>query len=153
MRRLFILVAATLAVTVLAVPSAWAGLGTSPTGPHFVDISATVSEGTLYVSIKEAGLGRSSGSTLTTVTSTIAWSVTAMAHCTNGGGNSPSAANKNVFADGVFPVDGNGQATGTIGLTPTFQPPCVPPMTLSFTDLTVTDRTNDIIQTVPGTFS
>jgi hypothetical protein len=38
----------------------------------------------------------------------------------------------------------NGKADYTVTLTTSFQPDCSPPMTVQFTDVTVTDNTNDI---------
>jgi hypothetical protein len=35
--------------------------------------------------------------------------------------------------------------------TATFQPNCAPPMTVSFTDITLTDTTNGITANIPGT--
>ena len=46
----------------------------------------------------------------------------------------------------------NGKANFSLTLTATFQPPCSPPMTVEYTDVTVTDTTNNISQTFPGTF-
>ena len=43
-------------------------------------------------------------------------------------------------------------ANYTITLTATFQPDCTPPMTVVFTGVTVTDVTNGISQSFPGTF-
>ena len=46
----------------------------------------------------------------------------------------------------------NGKANFSLTLTAVFQPPCNPPMTVAFTDVTVTDLTNAITTTLPGTF-
>jgi hypothetical protein len=40
----------------------------------------------------------------------------------------------------------------SLDLTATFQPECSPPMTVVSTDVTVTDTTNGISTTLPGTF-
>ena len=139
MNRLSLLALLGLAALAIAVPVAWAG------SPHFVDstVAVTRSGDSLIVSGKEAGLGDEAQVHLV---------VTATALCINGGGNHPKAANKeSVSAAGDFPVQ-NGKANFSLTLTATFQPPCSPPMTVEYTDVTVTDTTNNISQTLPGTF-
>jgi hypothetical protein len=70
--------------------------------------------------------------------------VTATAECVNGGGKHPKAVNKeSVSAAGDFPVQ-NGKANFSLTLTATFQPDCSPPMTVRFSDVTVTDTTHGI---------
>jgi hypothetical protein len=70
----------------------------------------------------------------------------------HGGGNHPKAVNKaDVTAAGDFPVQ-NGKADWTLSVTATFQPECAPPMTVAYTDVTVTDTTNGLTHTFPGTF-
>jgi hypothetical protein len=128
-----------LGLTVVAVAPAWAG------SPHFVDdsVTATRTGDSLTVSGKEAGLGDEAQVHIV---------VTATALCINGGGNHPKAANKeSVSAEGDFPVQ-NGKANFSLTLTAVFQPPCNPPMTVAFTDVTVTDTTNGISTTLSGTF-
>jgi hypothetical protein len=123
---------------ILAVPVA-AG------SPHFVDdtVSATRSDDSLIVSGKEAGLGDESQ---------IHVVVTATAACINPGDQHPKAANKeSVSAEGDFPVQ-NGKAYFTLTLTATFQPSCSPPMTIVWSDVTVTDTTNGISTTLAGPF-
>ena len=56
-----------------------------------------------------------------------------------------------VSAEGDFPVQ-NGKANFTLSVTATFQPECSPPMTVAFTDVTVTDETNGLTKSFPGTF-
>lgn len=46
----------------------------------------------------------------------------------------------------------NGKADFSLTVTATFQPECSPPMTVVFTDITVTDTTNGISRSIPGTF-
>jgi hypothetical protein len=142
MRRLLVFTGA-FATAVFAmfafVAPAWAG------SPHFVDdsITATRTDNSLTVAGKEAGLG---GELQVNI------QVTATALCINGGGNHPKAVNKeSVNAAGQFPVQ-NGKADFSLTLTAVFQPPCSPPMTVAFTDVTVTDLTNGITTTLPGTF-
>ena len=139
MNRLSLLALLGLAAIAIAVPVAWAG------SPHFVDstVTATRSGDSLIVSGKEAGLGDEAQVHIV---------VTATALCINGGDNHPKAVNKeSVSAAGDFPVQ-NGKANFSLTLTATFQPPCSPPMTVEYTDVTVTDTTNNISQTFPGTF-
>ncbi len=115
----------------VVVPVALAG------SPHFINnaTSATISGNTLTVTGKEAGLGDEAQVHIV---------LTATAECVNGGGNHPKAANKtSVTAAGDFPVQ-NGKADFTLTATATFQPECAPPMTVRFSDVTVTDTTNNI---------
>jgi hypothetical protein len=59
-------------------------------------------------------------------------------------GHHPRAANKeSVSAEDDFPVQ-NGKANFELMVTATFQPECSPPMTVQFTNITVTDTTNGI---------
>ena len=128
-----------LAAAIVVVPSALAG------SPHFVDgtVTATRTDNTLTVSGKEAGLGDESQVHIV---------VNATALCINGGGHHPKAVNKeSVSSAGDFPVQ-NGKADFSLSLTATFQPPCSPPMTVAFTDVTVSDTTNGITQRLSGTF-
>jgi hypothetical protein len=128
-----------LATAALAVPAAWAG------SPHFVNNAFTItrSDDTLTVSGKEAGLGDEAQIDVV---------LTATALCINGGGTHPQAVNKeSVSAEGTFPVQ-NGKAEWTLSVTATFSPSCSPPMTVAFTDVTVTDTTNGLTKTFPGTF-
>jgi hypothetical protein len=46
----------------------------------------------------------------------------------------------------------NGKAEFELTLTPVIMPPCDPPMTLRFTDVSVTDTTSGITRKIPGTF-
>ena len=138
MKRALIFAGVLLSFTVVSMLDAWAG------SPHFVgDISVTREGNTLTVSGKEAGLGNEAQVHIV---------VEATALCINPGSNHPKAANKeSVSAEGDFPVQ-NGKANFSLSLTATFQPDCTPPMTVVFTDVTVTDETNGITQSVPGTF-
>jgi hypothetical protein len=142
MRRsaLFLLPAATAtaAVSLLAGP-AYAG------SPHFINnaTSATRSDNTLTVNGKEAGLGDEAQVHIV---------LSATALCINGGGNHPKAVNKaSLSAGDDFPVQ-NGKADFSLSVTAVFQPSCSPPMTVSFTNVSVTDTTNGISLNIPGTF-
>ena len=128
-----------LATAAFAAPTAWAG------SPHFIDNAFSVSRAgdTLTVSGKEAGLGDEQQ---------IHVVLSATALCINGGSNHPKAANKtSVTAQGDFPVQ-NGKADFSLSATATFQPDCAPPMTVQYTDVSVTDTTNGLTATFPGTF-
>ena len=139
MRRLVLAGMLALGLTVVAVAPAWAG------SPHFVDstVTAARSGNTLTVSGKEAGLGDEAQVNI---------QVSATALCINGGGKHPKAVNKeSVSAAAQFPVQ-NGKAEFSLTLTAVFQPDCSPPMTVAFTDVTVSDLTNGISTKLPGTF-
>ncbi len=87
------------------------------------------------VSGKEAGLGGEAQIHIV---------VTATASCVNPGDHHPKAANKtSVTAQGTFPVQ-NGKADFSLTATATFKPDCTPPMTVVWSDITVTDTTNGI---------
>jgi hypothetical protein len=132
MRRLFLslVTALTLGGVGLGVPTAWAG---NPHPVHSVSISQSGS--TLIVDGKEAGLGDELQ---------IHVVVTATAECINGGGNHPKAVNKaDVAAAADVPVQ-NGKAEFHIEATATFQPPCDPPMTVRFSNISVVDTTNSL---------
>jgi hypothetical protein len=137
MRRILLGCLAALMAVSLGTQVAMAG------SPHFVDstVTATRTGSTLTVSGKEAGLGDEAQVHIV---------VTATALCINGGGNHPKAVNKeSVSAEGTFPVQ-NGKADFQLSITATFSPSCSPPMTVEFTDITVTDTTNGISTSIPG---
>jgi hypothetical protein len=122
--------AATLTALVLTTGVAFAG------SPHFVgSCTKTQSGNTLTVSCKEAGLGNEDQISVT---------ISATALCINNGGKHPKAVNKaSVSSTTNQPVQ-NGKADYSVTLTATFQPDCSPPMTVQFTDITVTDNTNGL---------
>jgi hypothetical protein len=131
---LLFIVAVALATTVVQAGS-----------PHFVSNTLQVSRSgnTLTASGKEAGLGNESQVHIV---------LSATAECINPGQHHPKAANKtSVSASGDFPVQ-NGKADFTLTVTATFQPDCTPPMTVRFTNVTVTDTTNGISRSFTGTF-
>jgi hypothetical protein len=139
MKRLLLVIIATLFGVFIAMPPAFAG------SPHFINNAFTISrsDDTLTVSGKEAGLGDETQINVV---------LSATALCINGGGNHPKAVNKeSVSSQGTFPVQ-NGKADWTLSVTATFSPSCSPPMTVAFTDVTVTDTTNGLTHTFPGTF-
>ena len=139
MRRILLIGLGVIAAAAIAAPVAIAG------SPHFINsaFSISSSDNTLTVSGKEAGLGDEEQ---------IHVVISATALCINPGSNHPKAANKaSVSAAGDFPVQ-NGKAEFTLSATATFQPDCSPPMTVSFTDVTVTDTTNNLTRSFSGTF-
>jgi hypothetical protein len=137
MRRFGVAFVAAALTLVLTSQAAFAG------NPHFVVADASASGNTLSVNFKEAGLGNEPQVHVV---------LTATALCINGGGNHPKAVNKeSVSAAGDFPVQ-NGKAEGTLSVTATFKPECVPPMTVSFTDVTLVDETSGATANIPGTF-
>jgi hypothetical protein len=138
MRRLILVVGAVLASFVFAAP-AYAG------SAHFVNdtVAASRSGDSVTVTGKEAGLGNEPQVHIV---------VTATASCINPGNHHPRAANKeSVSAEGDFPVQ-NGKAYFSLTMTAVFQPSCSPPMTVVFSDITVTDVTSGITTTLSGTF-
>jgi hypothetical protein len=138
MRRSIRILLAAVAVLVLSGQAVLAG------SPHFVGaVSVTRDGNSLIVSGKEAGLGNEDQIHIV---------VNATAQCINPGDHHPKAGNKqSVSAAGDFPVQ-NGKANFSLTLTATFQPDCTPPMTVVFTDVSVTDTTNGITATLSGTF-
>ena len=136
-KKLLTFVVAVPALVAALSANAWAG------SPHFVSADVSRSGNTLTASFKEAGLGNEPQVHVV---------LTASAACINPGNKHPKAANKESFsAEGDFPVQ-NGKAEGTLTLTATFQPDCTPPMSLVFSDVTLTDTTSGISRTFPGIF-
>jgi hypothetical protein len=139
MRRIaFLLCVVSLFTLVVGTQAAFAG------SPHFVgDVIATRSGNTLTVSGKEAGLGDEEQINVV---------VSATAQCINPGSKHPKAENKtSVSAEVTVPVQ-NGKANFSVSVTAVLQPDCTPPMTLVFTNVTVTDTTNGISVNLTGTF-
>src|SRR5262245_11270272 len=139
MRRLMLVAVLALAMMAVVTTPAWAG------SPHFVSntVTATRSGDSLTVSGKEAGLGDEAQVHIV---------VSDTPQCINEGSHHPQAGNKeSVSAEGDFPVQ-NGKAEFSLTLTAVFQPDCSPPMTVAFTDVSVTDTTSGISRNLPGTF-
>lgn len=139
LRRSLIFGALLVAPSAIALPAAWAG------SPHFVGaVTASRTDNTLTVSGKEAGLGDEAQVNIV---------VNATALCINGGGHHPKAVNKTGVSGGATVPVQNGKANFSVTTNPpNFQPSCSPPMTVEFTNVTVTDTTNGITASVPGTF-
>jgi hypothetical protein len=118
----------------LSVPlNIWAG------NPHFVEVTVSCEGNTVTASGKEAGLGNEAQVHVV---------LEATALCINPGQHHPKAANKeSVSAEGDFPVQ-NGRAMFFLTATASFQPECSPPMTVIFTDISVTDETSGITRDV-----
>jgi hypothetical protein len=129
---------ATTAAALVFASVAWAG------SAHFVgDVTVTRTFDSLDVAGKEAGLGGLAQVHIV---------VTATASCINPGQHHPKAANKESLSAGNnFPVQ-NGKADFALIVTAVFSPECSPPMTVVFTDVEVTDTTNNISQFFPGPF-
>jgi hypothetical protein len=98
-------------------------------------VEATRTDNSVTVVGKEAGLGDEEQVNIL---------VTGTAECINKGEKHPRAANKeSVAEEGTFPVQ-NGKAEFEVTLTASFSPECAPPMTVVFSNVTVTDTTNGI---------
>jgi hypothetical protein len=84
--------------------------------------------------------------------------------CVNNGSNVPNAANKQTFGGPVsvtatFTADKNGRITGSIGVPPlssgSFGCPGgqhVELANVSYTNVVITDTTNNVSYAIPGTF-
>lgn len=128
--------------------------------PHFINAGDSVDNvGNLVVSWKEAGLGNNQ--LIDYVASADANGFYA---CLNRGGKHPQAANKEAFegpvsGSGTFNSGKNGQITASLTIAP-------PPSTLdcpngqrlvlacvTYSNVTLTDTTNEIVADIPGTVS
>ena len=150
MRRIIFALVLALTTPALSVLPALAG------NPHFVTLSATRSGNTLIITGKEAGLGDEQQVNI---------QVNASASCINPGGNHPKALNKesivaNVLASGLFTSDKNGNIVGSLSITPpgpgSFSCPSGQTRVLasvSYTNVKITDATNNASQAIPGTFA
>lgn len=152
-RLLIVLCAPLLFIAALATPA-------QADSPHFVRASAQLSGTDLTVNFKEAGLG-----TNQLIDYTATADATAVYVCVNRGGANPSASNKTtvngpVSASGTFNSGKNGQVTASLTLSPpsagSFT--CPPGQSLeiasvSYTNVSITDTTNNITEPIPGTFS
>jgi hypothetical protein len=124
------------AATVAALAFAGPAMADAPKF-HSADSSVN-NAGALVADFDERGLGNEN------IDYTLTADATAVYACINGGNNHPQAANKeSVSAAGDFPVQ-NGKAEFSLTATATFKPDCSPPMTVQFSDITVTDTTSGI---------
>jgi hypothetical protein len=141
-------------VAALAIPAALAD------SPHFVRASATLnSNGALTVSFKEAGLGTNQN-----IDYVASANATATYVCVNRGGSNPSASNKTtvsgpVSAGGTFSSGKNGSVSQSLTISP---PPAgiscpngqsLQLASVSYTDVAITDTTNNVSESISGTFS
>lgn len=132
--------------------------------PHFIKSAtqASMDGSALTVTFKEAGLASGSVETVTTSATT-----TTVYECVNGGGKNPAASNKKSFTtteqtSRTFTADRNGNIVGSETLTPPSASSvgfsCPPGQTttfvsVSYTDLVITDTTSGASTTFPGTYS
>ena len=124
--------------------------------PHFRTVTAQLGSPRLTISGIEVGLG--SGATVSYEASA---SVTTTAQCLNGGGKNPSASNKtfsgDLAANATEQADNSGKITTELvllALPTSFCPPGQGTVvaTATFTNVTLTDTTNGVVASIPGTF-
>src|SRR4029450_273473 len=161
MRRtaLFAALSATVVVTTLA--------GTAMAeSAHFVKVSASIGNPNiignpeLRVSFKEAGLGDNA-----IIIYGVTADATAVYACINGGSKHPQATNKEtvsgpVSGSGSFTSSKNGTVTGTVQVAPPgpgdFACPSGQSLvvaSVSYSNVVLTDTTNNVTETLPGPFS
>lgn len=117
--------------------------------------------GGLLVCFVETGLGGKTGTDYL-----VTADATATYQCINNGGNNPKAENKGTVAGpvsggGTFTSDTNGRVEACVPvapLDPGDQIKCTPGLTLflsavSYTHVVLTDTTNGVSLSIPGTFS
>jgi hypothetical protein len=125
--------------------------------PHFIRASAARSGNNLVVTWKEAGLGDNLN-----IDYTASATATRVDSCVNNGGQIPSDPKKTttvaqVSAEGTFSVK-NGSVNGSLTLSPPATTLSCPPgqratlISLSYTNVSITDETNGITEPIPGTF-
>ena len=127
----------------IAVPAALA-----VSRAHFVGTpTATRNDSTLTISGKVAGLGNVEEITVT---------ITGDVACINPGGRHPKAENKEALTGGATVPVQNGKADFNVTTdVPDIAPSCSPPMTLQFSNVTVTVTADDgtfLQYKFPGTF-
>jgi hypothetical protein len=105
---------------------------------HFVGTPQLSSSGnTATASGKVAGLGQVEVITVT---------VSGDAACVNPGSKKPQAGNKQTFSSSADVPVQNGKAIFSVQLTASFQPTCTGPMTIEWSNLSVT------VTAIDGTF-
>jgi hypothetical protein len=125
--------------------------------PHFIRASAARSGDNLVVTWKEAGLGDNLN-----IDYTASATATREDSCVNKGGNIPEDPKKTTTvaqtsAEGTFSVK-NGSVNGRLTLSPPATTLTCPPgqratlISLSYTNVSITDETNGITEPIPGTF-
>jgi hypothetical protein len=152
MRRIVVVLPAVCATAAIGVPVALA------VSPHFVSTSAQLSGTNLSVSFKEAGLGQTSRSRM--------WPCGFHRHLRlREPGVAPIRAPRTkttisgpVSATGTFSSGKNGQVAASLTLNPpggSFSCPSGQSLEIAqvtYTNVTVTDTTNGITESIPGTF-
>jgi hypothetical protein len=114
-------------------------VGLSAGSAHFVGVPVVSvdAENSLNITGKVAGLGN---------IPQIHVEASADAACINNGGHHPKAVNKASFATSAdFPVQ-NGKAIFAVSLDAVFQPPCDPPMSVAWSNVSL------IVTAADGTF-
>jgi hypothetical protein len=151
--RIAMLTAASAAVLMLAFG---VGVASATSGAHFFSASGSIADsGALQVSWDEAGVGNA------TVNYTLSAQSSATYACINGGGNHPSASNKQSVngpltspSTGFRPQNGRVKATNGISVGPlpsTLQCPTGQTFVLacvSYTGITLTDTTNGVTASI-----
>ena len=157
MKRLVVLVCTPVLLLLGLVVAA---LPAQAVSPHFIRADAQLSGTNLVVSFKEAGLG-----TNLLINYTASANATATYVCVNHGGGNPSAQNKTtvngpVSASGTFNSGKNGSVSASLTITPpsagSFSCPSGQSLELaqvSYTNVSITDTTNGVTQSIPGTFT
>ena len=127
-------------------------------GAHFQSATASLVGADLVASFREVGLGEGN------VTETLSASATAEYACQNNGGQFPNDPRKQsvsgpVSATQDFPVAKNGHVEGSLSISaPASTLVCpngqhVVMVSVSYTDVTLTDVTNQVTADIAGTFS
>ena len=154
MKRLFMVLGTPLLLLFAAALPAHAA------NPHFIQANAQLVGTNLTVSFKEAGLGNNQN-----IDYTASADATATFVCVNRGGANPKATNKRTItaptsATGTFSSGNNGQVVASITINPPgsgdFSCPSGQSLELaqvSYTNVDITDDTNNVTQPIPGTFS
>jgi hypothetical protein len=131
----------------------------SAVSPHFISASGSLSGTDLVCSFKEAGLG-----TNQLINYECDATGDAIYVCVNHGGANPSASNKTeatgeVSGTGAFNSGKNGNVNGKITVEPPETTLTCPPgqsleiASVTYTNISITDLTNGITESIPGTVS
>ena len=133
------IIAAVLTMLALTISMVAAG------NAHFVGTpSISTSGSSATASGKIAGLGN---------IDQIYVEVTAEAQCVNRGHKEPSAANKQTVSGSTTAPVQNGKANFSVALSATFQPPCDPPMTVTWSLISIAvhegDASGPVVLTYP----